>query len=52
MALLQSGTELVKPMVAPVQKTNDSGMAPVRSILSLVLAATVPVSIAARKLTL
>ena len=45
-AVEQSGTPLTVPTVPPVQKTNDSGMVPVRSILVAVLAVTVPVSVA------
>jgi hypothetical protein len=45
-AVAQSGTPPLVLTVAPVQKTNDSGMVPVRTICSLTLALTVPVSMA------
>ncbi len=45
-AVEQSGTPVVRPTVAPVQKTSDSGMVPSRTICSAVEAVTVPVSMA------
>ena len=47
-AVEQSGTRLTLVNTSsPVQKTSDSGMVPVRSIGSAVLAVTVPLSIKA-----
>jgi hypothetical protein len=45
-AVVQSGTPLVVPIVAPAQKTRDSGITPFSRICVAVLAATLPVSIA------
>ena len=44
-AVAQSGTPAVLRISAPVQKTSDSGMTPVRTIFSFVAAVTVPASI-------
>ena len=44
-AVEQSGTLDVVPTVAPVQKTKDSGIVPVKVIWLAVLAATEPLSV-------